>query len=513
MRISMLRTFVLSNGSLPSLTSIVTAACTPNTTNTAGLQSLLQAGGAGYVLSLCPGQVYDLTNTINYTAANQEISTENYPTDSTRATLFLAGTNVTGAVSGIAAGLNGCKLRNIQIDGNRRDLPIDPQGNANVDMGGANADQLIEYVHSFDPKAEGPFQCINTTVQNNDIGPCGSSTFQSWADGISLSCQQSLVQNNIITDATDGGLSENIQTLACEVTLIQYHLAAGIVIFGSPFSTVRNNTIRVQTRTMLGGINMVDVLPWLPQGNFSHTLVENNFIHGGYATEYGNATMGTNNASAIIKVGIAIGPRVWFDDQYGTNQSMGGTVQNNVFSGAFSFGMGVSSARNFVIQNNSFAGNVSFLGTYGPNCTDGALTPNLPLPLLLDPSTTSNLTVSVPMSSAPLQGAFANGTAYGLTCFLPLGTDQLAWPYGGGQVNAASTTTTGSSSPGGSSPSSTSVLGTASATGSATGSATTSARPNGKVGAAGQRADTSHAGLLNGVVLVMIGCLISRTIV
>lgn len=39
-----------------------------------------------------------------------------------------------------------------QIDGNRGDLPINPQGNANVDMGGANADQLIEYVHSFDPK-------------------------------------------------------------------------------------------------------------------------------------------------------------------------------------------------------------------------------------------------------------------------------------------------------------------------------------------------------------------------
>jgi parallel beta-helix repeat protein len=42
-----------------------------------------------------------------------------------------------------------------------------------------------------------------------------------------------LVQNNVIVDATDGG----------------------IVIFGAPFSTIRNNTIGVKTRTTLGGIN------------------------------------------------------------------------------------------------------------------------------------------------------------------------------------------------------------------------------------------------------------------
>jgi len=97
--------------------------------------------------------------------------------------------------------------------------------------------------------AEGPFTCSNVTIQNNDIGPCGSDVFQEvpscpcrvrhgradkqWADGISLSCQSSLVQNNVIVDATDGG----------------------IVIFGAPFSTIRNNTISVKTRTTLGGIN------------------------------------------------------------------------------------------------------------------------------------------------------------------------------------------------------------------------------------------------------------------
>jgi hypothetical protein len=30
--------------------------------------------------------------------------------------------------------------------------------------------------------------------------------------------------------------------------------------------------------------------------------------------QYGNSTLGKNNASAIIKVGIAIGPDVWWGD-------------------------------------------------------------------------------------------------------------------------------------------------------------------------------------------------------
>jgi hypothetical protein len=27
-------------------------------------------------------------------------------------------------------------------------------------------------------RSEGPFECRNVTIQNNDIGPCGSDTFQ-----------------------------------------------------------------------------------------------------------------------------------------------------------------------------------------------------------------------------------------------------------------------------------------------------------------------------------------------
>ena len=98
-------------------------------------------------------------------------------------------------------------------------------------MGGATSGQLIEYVRSFDPRAwsclhisEGGLHCSNTTVQNNDIGPCGSEGFDQWADGISVACANTIVRNNLINTPTDGA----------------------IVLFGSPGSLVENNTIWVE---------------------------------------------------------------------------------------------------------------------------------------------------------------------------------------------------------------------------------------------------------------------------
>jgi parallel beta-helix repeat protein len=73
--------------------------------------------------------------------------------------------------------------------------------------------------------AEGPFTCTNATIQNNDIGPAGSDDFQQWADGISVSCLNSVVRNNMINNPTDGG----------------------IVLFGAPGTQVYNNTIWVET--------------------------------------------------------------------------------------------------------------------------------------------------------------------------------------------------------------------------------------------------------------------------
>ncbi len=155
-------------------------------------------------------------------------------------------------------------------------------GGANIEIGGRTSNQLVDHVHSYEPRGwsclhiaeNGAGGCTSATITNNDIGPSGNPN-NSWADGISMACTGSLVANNVITDATDGG----------------------IVIFGAPYTTVRNNTIIAISRTLVGGINMVDFLPY--SGDYTGVTVTGNTIRA---------------ESAFIKTGIAIGPGMWWDD-------------------------------------------------------------------------------------------------------------------------------------------------------------------------------------------------------
>lgn len=142
---------------------------------------------------------------------------------------------------------------------------------------------------------EGALDCNNTTVQNNYIGPCGSDAQGQWADGISMSCANSVVRNNLINNPTDGG----------------------VVLFGAPGTRVENNTIWVEKvrvmfvfinyrltvskHTLLGGINMVDYLPW--NGDYTGTVVTGNVILGGFATSgpQSGEESGTNANNALIK--------------------------------------------------------------------------------------------------------------------------------------------------------------------------------------------------------------------
>lgn len=226
----------------------------PANTITDRLNIALNSSGAGFVLQLCPNENYFIQAPILFAAPNQEISTVGYPTDKSRATLVVSGPVANGqghttAVDGTCANCSGVTLRNIQacipitslltyplylrhpqINGTRAGAPS-TQGGANIEMGGPNSNQLIEYVHSYDPRswsclhvAEGNLLCNDVVVQNNDIGPCGSDTFQQWADGISVSCRSAIVRNNMVNNPTDGG----------------------IVLFGAPGSLVMNNTIWVE---------------------------------------------------------------------------------------------------------------------------------------------------------------------------------------------------------------------------------------------------------------------------
>ncbi|KIJ22646.1 hypothetical protein M422DRAFT_57130 [Sphaerobolus stellatus SS14] len=388
----------------------------PSNTVTARLNNLLTSGGAGYVLTLCQNQNYLITAPITFTASNQEIITQGLPTDDSRAMITVTGPakgtgNLhTTAVMGTCANCDGIKLRHVQINGTRNGNP-GVQGGANIEMGGNNAGQVVEFVHSFDPRAwsclhitEGELQCNGAIVQNNDIGPCGSDAYGQWADGISISCADTIVRNNLVKSPTDGG----------------------IVIFGSPGTLVENNTIWIETvsyslNTLLGGINMVDYTPW--SGNYSNTVVRKNNIIGGLATDSLTSpddTRGTNNGSAIIKIGIAIGPHTWFGNHYLAKVNEGGTVLDNQFEGAFGYAIALTSAYNFTVQGNTLVGNTSFIGSRGPNCSTTDQTPQSE-PFVIQ-------TTSVNGSNA--QSDFANIVdGNSLICVVaPPGGD--FWPFG-----------------------------------------------------------------------------------
>lgn len=380
----------------------------PADTVTSRLNQLFKNNGAGYKLQLCPGETYTLTDAIYMTAANQELSTAGYPTDDDRAMLVISGQIVNGtgqttAVDGSCNACSGAALRNVQINGSRGNMTI-VTGGANIEFGGHTNGQLIEYVHSFDPRswsclhvAEGGNTCTNITVQNNDIGPAGLDVFQQWADGISVACRNSIVRNNVINNPTDGG----------------------IVIFGSPGTQVYNNTIEVYNQTLLGGINLVDFGAF--NGDYSGTVVHDNTIYGGFATDDEDddgQTKGENDDDSIIKIGIAIGPRTWFGNNAYNNISSSGTVTNNKLSGAFTYGIGLTSAKNFTVTGNSFFGNYSFIGARGPNCTDNA-TPS-PGAFVVDQKTAVSSTYQTDFV------AISDGDS--LTCVLPPDGGDY-WPY------------------------------------------------------------------------------------
>ncbi|KAI6152373.1 hypothetical protein BKA82DRAFT_993417 [Pisolithus tinctorius] len=322
----------------------------PTSNLTTRLNQMLSSSGSGYILSLCPGQQYPITAPLLFTSPNQEISTQGYPTGSDRATLvvngpvFSNGTGHSTAVDGTCANCDGVTLRNVQINGTRLGAPP-INGGANIEMG------------------------------------AGSDLFQQWADGISVSCRNSLVRNNMINNPTDGG----------------------IVLFGSPGTRVENNTIWVESNTLLGGINMVDYNPF--SGNYSGVVVTNNTIVGGFAdgTPSGSQTKGTNNEDVIIKsvdlppseLGLPLGHGLGLETSTVTTTS--------------------PSRITFLI------GNTSFIGARGPNCTANDPTPS-PAPFVIDLNTTTQSTTQ--SNFTPV----ADGDS--LTCVLPPDGGDY-WPFGG----------------------------------------------------------------------------------
>ncbi|KAK3496226.1 hypothetical protein B0T13DRAFT_281528 [Neurospora crassa] len=277
------------------------------------INALFSSGGANTIVSLCPGVTIPITAPIVFTAPGQELSTQGYPTDSTRATILIQpGSTVTSAIRGNWQ--NNVKVLNIQVDGNRPNAGY-LGGDALLEMGGGTEGQTVSHtvvkntrswscVH-FIGSGQEDNPCRQATVTFNEVGPCGHEGTDSatgnglWADGLSIECMDTTVTDNTITGATDGG----------------------IVIFGSPGSHILRNTITSSSSSGLqfGGINMVDPT-W--SGNYSGVVVSANTITGG--------------PGSFINLGIGMGSQVWSNPHPETNFGQV-TVINNVFTGNVGF--------------------------------------------------------------------------------------------------------------------------------------------------------------------------------
>lgn len=276
----------------------------------------------GSLAVLCQGAEFELSAPVVFTDEGQQVYTEGLPTDDRRAKLRVASDLLVTAVDML--GRSNVVLRNVIVDGSRPAFGYRTSG-ALIQAGGSVSGQVVRSVKAFEPRhwsivhlfEGGEPQCTGATVEDNELGPAGQPD-GTWADGISLACKDSVVRNNTIVDATDGA----------------------IVIFAAPGSIIEDNVIRAETRTLLGGINLVDYAVY--GGSYTNTRVRRNVIDA---------------AGAVIRIGMGMGWRVWvcLDPASSEDPSIyGGSVTNNTLMGDYmQYGFAVDGVRDWTVTGNT----------------------------------------------------------------------------------------------------------------------------------------------------------------
>jgi len=252
--------------------------------------------GEGSSVVLCQDALFELTGSVEFNADHQQIYTEGLPEDEHRALLRISSDNETTAV--LMRDYSDVTLRNVIVDGNRPNLGY-KEGQALIYAGGYSSGQVIQGNKIVEPRSWSALQliepCDNALVEDNEINSAGQPD-GTWADGISLACTNTIVRNNRIIDATDGA----------------------IVIFEATGSTIEDNLIRAETKTLLGGIHLVSSEVY--EGNYTGTIIQNNIIE---------------SAGAVIRIAVPMGPRVWLciDENEDVETIYGATIINNILRG------------------------------------------------------------------------------------------------------------------------------------------------------------------------------------
>ncbi len=300
------------------------------------INALFSDGGPGTKVYLCPGTEVQLSGTIVFTAADQELATLGYPGGERRATLRMASERVATAIQGDCRRCARVAVRNLIIDGARRTLGRVRDANTSpglVILGG-NEGQAVRECAISDPRGftavhvrEGAkLNCRGAVIERNQISSVGEEYDPSYdgadpesspwgrplADGISIACRDSFVRDNDLADCTD----------------------AGIVVYCSPGTKIENNRVSTQRRSAIGGILLVDAQPF--GGDYSGVVVKDNVLDA---------------AARAMRVGIGVGLSILSDDI--ETLLKGGSVIGNRLTGDYmGYGIAAAGLKDWTIKDN-----------------------------------------------------------------------------------------------------------------------------------------------------------------
>jgi hypothetical protein len=191
---------------------------------------------------LCPGAVITLDKSVTLNNG-VTIMTAGAPTDTTKmATIMLGPDYPDGMGPGVRTSGRGINVSYIKFDGNRRALGW-RDGQIPLELGpggGYTVDHCIFLDSAGWTHLHFQESCDMATITNNVVerSPRPHDDTGHWTDGFSISCAHTLIADNQINDIS----------------------AVGIVYFGGPGSTIRDNIITETATSAFSGINVGDAI-------------------------------------------------------------------------------------------------------------------------------------------------------------------------------------------------------------------------------------------------------------
>lgn len=313
-------------------------------------EELLAAVKTGSDVALAKSKVYEVTETIFLQKDGQKIYTKDPERISEYAILKITNPKCGQIINSNSR--SNILIEKIILDGNRYMLPpFSGKGEEMVLFGGESKNQTMRNCILVNTRTWSSFKMgeetispkiENTIIFGSGVDSRGNGKTEKelpfkWGDGITCAAKDAIISNNIIIDATD----------------------VGVVLFGAPGASVKNNVIASISRECLGGINIVD-------GLYCYELDKiETMLEGPDATRKYDYSVDVQHnlidaRGARIHVSVPMGACVWKPRSIPDKLFVGGKVKYNEISGnASAYGFVISDVDKFEVLENKSTGQFS----------------------------------------------------------------------------------------------------------------------------------------------------------